>query len=63
MYHSKKRQRDLLFDIERLEKKKNHLERQIEELKENPKAIEKKAREELWLMDPDEIVIVKEKDK
>ena len=37
------------------------LEREIEELKSNPKAVEKKAREKLWLMKPDEIVIVDKK--
>lgn len=63
MYRSNKRQRALLSEIERLEKIKSQLERQIEELEKNPKAVEKKAREELWLMDPDEIVIIKEKDK
>lgn len=63
MYRSNKRQKALLSEIERLEKIKSQLERQIEELEKNPKAVEKKAREELWLMDPDEIVIIKEKDK
>lgn len=60
MDQAKKRQRALLLEIERLEEKKNRLEREIEELKKNPKAVEEKAREELWLMDPDEIVIIKE---
>jgi cell division protein FtsB len=60
MDQAKKKQRALLQEIERLEEKKSQLEREIEELKKNPKAVEKKAREELWLMDPDEIVIIKE---
>ncbi|MGB2843389.1 MAG: septum formation initiator family protein, partial [Candidatus Aminicenantaceae bacterium] len=42
-----------------LEKEKKKLEREIEELKNNPKAVEKKAREKLWLMKPDEVVIIK----
>lgn len=37
---------------------KRKLEREIEELKTNPEAVEKKAREKLWLMKPDEIVII-----
>jgi cell division protein FtsB len=28
-------------------------------LKQNPKAVEKKAREKLWLVKPDEVVIIK----
>ncbi len=66
MDRAKKKQRALFQGIERLEEKRSQLEREIEELKKNPKAVEKKAREELWLMDPDEIVIIKkneEKDK
>lgn len=63
MDRAKKKQRALLQEIERLEQKKSRLEREIEELKKNPKAVEKKAREELWLMDPDEIVIIKENEE
>jgi len=33
--------------------------KEIEELKKNPKAVEKKAREKLWLVKPDEVVIIK----
>ncbi len=42
----------------RLLAEKRKLEREIEELKTNPEAVEKKAREKLWLMKPDEIVII-----
>ena len=63
MYRSKEKQKALFMKIEALEERKSKLERQIEELKRNPKAVEMKAREELWHMDPDEIVIVKEKEK
>lgn len=63
MDRAKKKQRALLQEIERLEEKRSQLEREIEELKKNPKAVEKKAREELWLMDPDEIVIIKENEE
>ncbi len=63
MYRLKKKEKALLTEIEMLEKRKSQLEREIEELERNPKAVEKKAREELWLMDPNEIVIIKEKNK
>lgn len=63
MDRAKKKQRALLQEIERLEEMRSQLEREIEELKKNPKAVEKKAREELWLMDPDEIVIIKENEE
>ena len=51
----------LLEEIEKLKKEKSRLEREIEEFESNPKAIEMKAREELWLMREDEKVIVKKK--
>ncbi len=51
--------------IEELELKKVTLEAEIEALKKNPLALEKKAREKLWLMKKNEkvVVIVKDKDK
>ncbi len=58
--------------IERLEKRiaelqaeKEKLVREIEELKKNPLALERKAREKLWLMKKNEkvVVIVGNKDK
>ena len=62
MYQSKKKRESLAFEIDKLKQRKNRLERDIEELERNPKAIEEKAREKLWLMEPDEIVII-EKEK
>ncbi len=61
IYRAQKDQKALLQGVERLEKKKNKLEREIEELQTNPKALEKKAREKLWLQKPGEIVIVDKK--
>jgi len=58
IFQAQRKQKALLEKVERLEQKKSKLEREIEELRENPKAVEKKAREKLWLMKPDEIVIV-----
>lgn len=59
MYRSKRRYQALIQQIERLEKKQQKLERDIAELEDNPKAVEQKAREKLWLMKPDEVVIIK----
>ena len=54
---------ELKSDIELLEKKKSLLTREIEDLEKNPLALEKKAREKLWLMKKNEKVIVLMKDK
>lgn len=62
MRRSKKRYEVLLQKIESFQQKKSKLEREIEELKKNPKAVEKKAREKLWYMKPDEIVIIKKEE-
>ena len=61
IFQAQRKQKALLEKVERLEQKKSKLEREIEELRENPKAVERKAREKLWLMKPDEIVIVDKK--
>lgn len=49
--------------IESLEIEKAKLENEIEDLKNNPLALEKRAREKLWLMKKNEKVIVIVKDK
>ncbi len=59
IYRARKEHKTLLQEIARLEIEKGRLEKEIEELKQNPKAVEKKAREKLWLVKPDEIVIIK----
>jgi len=46
-----------------LELEKQKLSKEIELLKENPLALEKKARENLWLMKKNEKVVVLVKDK
>jgi cell division protein FtsB len=58
---AQKRHEALLQEINELEKEKTRLEKEIEELEKKPGAIDKEAREKLWLMKPDEIVIIKEK--
>jgi cell division protein FtsB len=52
-------------DIVELEKERDALLKEIEELKKNPLALEKKAREKLWLMKKNEkvVVIVSDTDK
>jgi cell division protein FtsB len=56
---------ELRKNITELEKEKDALIKEIEELKKNPMALEKKAREKLWLMKKNEkvVVIVKNNDK
>ncbi len=52
-------------NIAELEKERDTLIKEIEELKKNPMALEKTAREKLWLMKKNEkvVVIVKNHDK
>ncbi len=58
VYQTQKKKNTSLQEKMRLLTEKRKLEREIEELKTNPEAVEKKAREKLWLMKPDEIVII-----
>ena len=52
-------------NVAELETEKEELTKEVADLKKNPLALEKKAREKLWLMKKNEkvIVIVKDKDK
>jgi cell division protein FtsB len=61
IYRTRRNQEALLRKIERLEEKKAKLERDIEELQKNPKAIEKKAREKLGLVKEGEIIVIDKK--
>lgn len=63
IYRTKRKQEDLLQKIEQLEAKKAKLERDIEELKKNPKAYEAIARKKLGLVKDGEIVIIDKKDR
>ena len=56
---------ELKDNIVRLEKEREKLKEEIEELKGNPLALEKKAREDLWLMKKNEkvVVIVRDQNK
>lgn len=61
IYQTKRKQEALLQKIVQLEERKGKLERDIEELQKNPKAVEKKAREKLGLVKEGEIVIIDKK--
>lgn len=58
-YKAKQKKQELIQRAEQLESEKHELQKEIEELKKNPQALEKKAREKLWLVKPDEIVVIK----
>ena len=61
IYRTRRKQEVLLKKIGQLEERKVKRERDIEELKKNPKAVEKKAREKLGLVKEGEIVIIDKK--
>ena len=61
IHRAQKKQKELLQEIEELKKEKKNLEREIDELEKYPEAVDKEAREKLWLMKPDEVVVVKKK--
>jgi cell division protein FtsB len=58
IYKLRKEYKNLQKEIELLKKEKKLLEEEIKELESNPEAIEEEARIKLWLIKPDEIVIV-----
>jgi cell division protein FtsB len=62
---TQKQIRDLQLTIRDLEAEKLKLSKEIELLRKNPLALEKKARENLWLMKKNEkvVVLVKEKEE
>ena len=58
IYRARKSCRALEVELQRLEEQRKKLELEIRELETDPGAVEKEAREKLWLMKPDEKVIV-----
>jgi len=58
-YKAKQKKQELIEKAEQLQEEKKELKKEIEALKKNPQAVEKKAREKLWLVKPDEIIVVK----
>jgi cell division protein FtsB len=63
IYKARRSYQILLQEVQRLEAEKARLEGEIEDLKNNPQAVEREAREKLWLIRPDEKVIVKRKEE
>jgi len=59
IYRARKTYAALLQDIEKLKHDKARLEKEVAALERNPEAVDKEAREKLWLMKPDEKVIIK----
>jgi cell division protein FtsB len=59
IYRARKTYAVLLQDIEKLKQEKARLEKEVADLERNPGAVDKEAREKLWLMKPDEKVIIK----
>jgi len=62
IYKARKNYETLVQEIKDLEAKKTRLQKDILALEKDPEAVEKAAREKLWLMKPDEKVIVRKKD-
>ncbi len=63
IYRAKRNYEALLQEVQSLEARKLELQKEIEELQRDPQAVEKEAREKLWLIKPDEKVIVKKKEE
>jgi cell division protein FtsB len=61
IYRAKKNYAALVQEIDRLKQEKKRLEKEIAELEANPKAVDQDAREKLWLMKPEEKVIIKKR--
>ncbi|MDH7511953.1 MAG: septum formation initiator family protein [Clostridiales bacterium] len=63
IYQARRNYKSLQQEIERLEKQKSRLLREIEELEKNPWAMDGEARGKLWLMKPDEKVVIRKNEK
>jgi cell division protein FtsB len=61
IYKAKRNYEALLQEIKALEVRKTLLLKEIQALQSDPQAVEREARDKLWLMKPDEKVIVKKK--
>jgi len=59
IYRVQQKKELLVQEVERLTDERDKLLREIYELESNPLAVDQKAREKLWLMDPEELVIIK----
>jgi cell division protein FtsB len=63
IYRARNRYQALQQEIRDLETRKNELLEEIEALRNDPRAVEKEAREKLWLVKPEEKVVVKKKEE
>lgn len=63
IYRVKKKYESLFLEVQSLEARKAQLQKEIEELRSDPLAVEKVAREKLWLIKPDEKVVVRKKEE
>jgi cell division protein FtsB len=63
IYRAKSNYEALLQEIRSLEARRSQLQKEIEALRNDPRAVEKEAREKLWLIKPDEKVIVRKKEE
>lgn len=61
IYKTRKNYAALVEEIKALEARKSQLQKDIQALQKDPAAVEREAREKLWLMKPDEKVIVRKK--
>jgi cell division protein FtsB len=59
IHKANQKRKNLQAEIHHLIQRKTALEREIQELENNPRAVEKTAREKLWLVKPDEIIIIR----
>lgn len=58
VYQAQQKRDSMIKERALLLERKLKLTRDIQELRDNPKAVEEKAREKLWLMKPGELVII-----
>lgn len=61
IYKARKNYAVLQKEISRLREEKSRLKKEIAALEADPKAVERAARDQLWLVKPDEKIVVKKK--
>jgi cell division protein FtsB len=61
IYKSRQTYAGLQKEIQRLKEEKSRLEREIAALEADPRSVEREARDRLWLVKPDEKIVVKKK--
>ena len=61
IYKTRRNYTILQKEIEQLKEEKSRLEKEIAALEASPQSVEKEARDRLWLVKPDEKIVVKKK--